>query len=100
MVIALVDGAAIVATASRGLAPLVPAGGWERVTLDSASDSALSTPLIDRLGFAGLVEWVNDAHATGRETYISGGMSAEHIELATYAGVDGIGIGNWITAAT
>jgi len=66
------------------------------VTIDSSSATIPSVPLIDLLGFAGLVSWVDEAHAAGIETYISGGMSSEHIELATCSGVDGVGIGYWI----
>ena len=39
---------------------------------------------------------MEDAHAAGLETYISGGMTAEHVAGATAAGVDGVGIGFWI----
>ena len=72
------------------------AGGWERVTLDSASSTRVSTPLVKLLEFGALMTWVNKAHDFGLETYISGGMSVDHIELAVHAGVDGVGIGCWI----
>ncbi len=75
---------------------LTQAAGWERVTLDSASASIPSRPVTDVLGFEALAGWVRHAHALGLETYISGGMSARHIEQATLAGVDGVGIGFWI----
>jgi hypothetical protein len=72
------------------------AGGWERVTLDSASGEIRSQPIVALLGFGALITWVNKAHDVGLETYISGGMSVDHIELAVHAGVDGVGIGWWI----
>jgi uncharacterized protein (UPF0264 family) len=72
---------------------LTRAGGWDRVTLDSASRVPRSLPLLDVIGFPALAEWVSEAHALGVETYISGGMSDEHVRLAAYAGVDGVGIG-------
>jgi uncharacterized protein (UPF0264 family) len=72
------------------------AGGWDRVTLDSASDAVPSTPIIDRLGDDLLRQWVRDAHAERLETYVSGGLSSRHIPAAVDAGVDGIGLGFWI----
>jgi isopentenyl diphosphate isomerase/L-lactate dehydrogenase-like FMN-dependent dehydrogenase len=72
-------------------------GGWDRVTLDSASKEILTTPLVDVLQAGALAAWVQEAHARGLKTYISGGIrSAQHIETAVRAGVDGIGIGTWI----
>ena len=72
------------------------AGGWDRVTLDSASKELPSIPLVDLLGVDALARWVRCAHEAGLETYISGGMKASHIESAVRAGVDGVGIGFWI----
>ena len=72
-------------------------GGWDRVTLDSASQTIPTTPLVDVLKAGALAEWTQEAHTRGLETYISGGIrSAQHIEAAVRAGVDGIGIGTWI----
>ena len=78
---------------------ITAAGGWDRVTLDSAGKEAPSVPVVHRLGVDVLTRWVRDAHAVGLETYISGGMTADHIPLAVQAGVDGIGMGHWIHAA-
>jgi uncharacterized protein (UPF0264 family) len=72
------------------------AGGWDRVTLDSAGSAERSLPLVTLLGFEGLVRWVNEAQAAGLDTYISGGMCDEHIELVTHAGVGGVGVGSWL----
>jgi len=72
------------------------AGGWDRVTIDSASRELPSIPLVNLLGIDALTQWVQCAHAAGLETYISGGMQAPHIELAVRAGVDGLGLGFWI----
>jgi uncharacterized protein (UPF0264 family) len=92
------DGPAVreAAAIARLTVEMTGAGGWDRVTIDSASDTIPSLPLVELLGYQDLVSWVDEAHAAGLETYISGGMSAEHIELATHAGVDGVGIGFWI----
>jgi len=75
---------------------LTYAGGWERVTLDSASANIPSRPVTEILGFDSLGSWVDQAHAVGLETYISGGICGSHIGQATRAGVDGVGIGFWI----
>jgi uncharacterized protein (UPF0264 family) len=75
---------------------MTQAGGWERVTLDSASRELPSVPLVDLLGVDALTRWVQCAHAAGLETYISGGMMTPHIDLAVQAGVDGLGLGFWI----
>jgi uncharacterized protein (UPF0264 family) len=72
------------------------AGGWDRVTLDSASRALPSIPIVDLLGVEALARWVECAHAAGLETYISGGMDARHIEVVVRAGVDGLGLGFWI----
>lgn len=75
---------------------LTSAAGWDRVTLDSASRKIPTKPLVDVLQGDALAEWVHEAHARGLGTYVSGGMSAQHIETAVRAGVDVIGIGTWI----
>jgi uncharacterized protein (UPF0264 family) len=72
---------------------LTHAGGWDRVTLDSASHRVPSLPLMDVLGLATIAHWVARAHGLGLETYISGGMSEQHVRQATHAGVDGVGLG-------
>lgn len=90
--VTVTDAAAI----ARLTVEMTRSGGWDRVTLDSASRKIPSTPLIELLGFPALVEWVHEAHAAGLETYISGGMCDQHIVTATHAGVDGVGIGFWI----
>jgi hypothetical protein len=72
---------------------LTVAGGFEKVTWDGASDALSSKPFTDQVAFADLVDLVHAGHAEGLETYISAGMRAEHMTIATEAGVDGVGIG-------
>lgn len=87
----------VTVTDPRALARLVPelaaAGGWQKVTVDSASDKVPSTPLMELLGFEALVDFVHEAHRRGLETYISGGMRDQHFEDAVLSGVGGVGVG-------
>ena len=59
------------AAIARLAVELTSAGGWERVTLDSASTAIPSRPLTDILGLDSLAAWVNLAHSVGLETYVS-----------------------------
>jgi hypothetical protein len=67
--------------------------GFEKVAWDSASGTVPSEPIVGLLSFADLVDLAHSAHEQGLETYISGGMRPEHMRDATYAGIDGVGIG-------
>lgn len=84
-------------TDPREIARLVPAiaheGGWQKVTIDSASDKVPSTPLMELIGFEALVDFTHAAHGFGLETYISGGMRDQHFEDAVLSGVGGVGVG-------
>ncbi len=84
-------------TDAREIARMVPIiakeGGWQKVTIDSASDKVPSTPLMEQLGFEALVDFTHAAHSRGLETYISGGMRDQHFEDAVLSGVGGVGVG-------
>jgi hypothetical protein len=75
-------------------------GGGGKVTLDSASPTPPSTPLIEYFGARNLVDWVHEAHQAGLETYVSGGMEARHFPLLALTGVDGVGVGGAIHETT
>ncbi len=75
-------------------------GGWGKVTLDSASMTPPSYPLIEFFGVENLVEWVHQAHMKGLETYVSGGMQPYHFPLLAMTGVDGVGVGTSIHEST
>lgn len=68
-------------------------GGFKKVTLDSASMSPPSYPLIEYFGVDNLLRWVHDAHLRGLETYGSGGMRDYHFPILHLAGLDGVGVG-------
>ncbi|KAI0685647.1 hypothetical protein BC835DRAFT_1421040 [Cytidiella melzeri] len=72
---------------------LAALGGFDKVTVDGASDDYPSKCLIDQLGFQNCLEFVHEAHSVGLTTYMSAGFKFEHIPAAVYSGVDGIGIG-------
>lgn len=84
-------------TDPRAIARMVPQiakeGGWQKVTIDSASDKVPSTPLMELIGFETLVDFAHAAHGFGLETYISGGMRDQHFEDAVLSGVGGVGVG-------
>ena len=68
-------------------------GGWKKVTVDSASMTPPSYPLIEFFGVENLFEWAHHAHEEGLETYGSGGMRDYHFPLLQFAGLDGVGVG-------
>ncbi len=72
---------------------IAAAGGFEKVTLDSATKAPPSPPLTEHLGMSTLMEWTHKAHSSGLETYISGGMRDRHFPDAVYSGVGGVGVG-------
>ncbi|KAI0700457.1 hypothetical protein BC835DRAFT_1412051 [Cytidiella melzeri] len=72
---------------------LAALGGFDKVTVDGASDDYPSKCLIDQLGFRNCLEFVHEAHSVGLTTYMSAGFKFQHIPAAVYSGVDGIGIG-------
>lgn len=68
-------------------------GGWKKVTVDSASMTPPSYPLIEFFGVENLFEWAHHAHSKGLETYGSGGMRDYHFPLLQFTGLDGVGVG-------
>ncbi|KAG8790995.1 hypothetical protein FRC12_010431 [Ceratobasidium sp. 428] len=78
-------------------------GGFNKVTWDGASDSYPSIPMLKaeepdkqndgQLSFADALKLVHKAHSVGLTTYFSAGFKLEHIKIAVYSGVDGVGIG-------
>lgn len=69
------------------------AGGFEKVTWDGSSNLETSTPIIQSFTDAQWLELIHLAHEQGLETYVSAGMTQEHMPACVYAGVDGVGIG-------
>lgn len=72
---------------------LAVAGGFDKVAWDGASDQIPSLPLLGQLSFQQLLELVHRAHELGLETYMSAGMTSEHMREATFLGIGGVGIG-------
>lgn len=72
---------------------LAEAGRFEKVTWDGSSNQEPSIPIVEQLPFATLVELVHVAHERGLETYVSAGLKPPHMEVCTFVGVDGVGIG-------
>ena len=71
---------------------LAKQGGFDKIAWDGASDGA-STPFVEQLPHAQILELIHVAHSRGLETYVSAGMTAEHLLPATLLGVGGVGIG-------
>lgn len=69
------------------------AGGFKKVTVDSASMTPPSYPLIEFFGVENLLTWADAAHRNGLETYGSGGMRDYHFPLLQFTGLDGVGVG-------
>jgi hypothetical protein len=73
--------------------------GFDKVTWDGANSKDFpSQPVLARtsdpiLPHAFWVDLVHEAHAAGLTTYVSAGLEPQHMPLAVYAGLDGIGIG-------
>jgi len=68
-------------------------GGFKKATVDSASFTPPSYPLIEYFGVENLLDWAHHAHELGLETYASGGMRDYHFPILQLAGVDGVGVG-------
>jgi hypothetical protein len=69
------------------------AGGFKKVTVDSASMTPPSYPLIEFFGVENLLDWTHSAQERGMETYGSGGMRDYHFPLLQFVGLDGVGVG-------
>lgn len=67
-------------------------GEFEKVTWDGAGDGP-SMPFLHQLKPAETLKLVHAAHECGLETYISAGMTADHMPPAAQVGVGGVGIG-------
>lgn len=72
---------------------LVKLGGFNKVAWDGASDERPSKPIIGQLRRAQLLKVVHAAHEHGLETYISAGMTDQHMWDAVFLGVGGVGVG-------
>jgi hypothetical protein len=73
---------------------LVKLGGFNKVAWDGASDERPSKPIIgQQLSRVQLLKVVHSAHEHGLETYISAGMTDEHMWDAVFIGVGGVGVG-------
>ncbi|XP_067680570.1 uncharacterized protein [Haliotis asinina] len=68
-------------------------GGFDKVTLDGASDTYPSKCIMYQMGFEEALTFNHEAHMRGLVTYFSAGFKFDEIKHAVYAGVDGIGIG-------
>src|SRR6185436_2642653 len=68
-------------------------GGFKKVTVDSASMTPPSYPLIEYFSVENLFTWAHHAHEQGLETYGSGGMRDYHFPLLQLVGLDGVGVG-------
>jgi uncharacterized protein (UPF0264 family) len=68
-------------------------GRFEKVTWDGATNQVPSLPVIEQLPSTAWVALVHEAHERGLETYLSAGMSANHMRPCVWTGVDGVGIG-------
>lgn len=76
---------------------LAKRGGVEKVTWDGAATGE-SRPILGQLTRVELFELVHEAHERGLETYISAGMTDEHMPAAVEVGVGGVGIGTKLHA--
>jgi uncharacterized protein (UPF0264 family) len=78
---------------ARAAIEIAQQGGFEKVTWDGAMDSLKPQPILGQITAAELLTLVHAAHERGLETYISAGMTAEHMLVAAQVGVGGVGIG-------
>jgi hypothetical protein len=77
---------------------LVRLGGFNKVAWDGASDERPSKPIIGQLSRVQLLKVVHSAHEHGLETYVSAGMTDEHMWDAVFIGVGGVGVGTSLHA--
>ncbi|MCA9814551.1 MAG: phosphate/phosphite/phosphonate ABC transporter substrate-binding protein [Cyanobacteria bacterium HKST-UBA01] len=70
------------------------AGGFDKVTWDGAADVSPSKPITEQIEFPHLLDLVHEAHEKGLLCYISAGLKAPDMKIATELGIDGVGIGN------
>ncbi|MBF8284821.1 MAG: hypothetical protein HW378_3736 [Anaerolineales bacterium] len=78
-------------------------GGFDKVAWDGSSNEVPSLPIMEQLSLGEWVELAHLAHEAGLECYVSAGCVARHMREATFAAIDGVGIGtslHYIDAAT
>ncbi|MEP7356880.1 MAG: hypothetical protein ABI847_06535 [Anaerolineales bacterium] len=68
-------------------------GGFDKVAWDGSSNEVPSIPIIEQLKLGQWVELAHLAHEAGLECYVSAGCVAKHMREATYAAIDGVGVG-------
>ncbi|HLF25823.1 MAG TPA: hypothetical protein VJG32_05765 [Anaerolineae bacterium] len=68
-------------------------GGFDKVAWDGSSNEVPSIPIMEQLSLAQWVELAHLAHQAGLECYVSAGCVARHMREATYAAIDGVGVG-------
>lgn len=68
-------------------------GGFDKVAWDGSSNVVPSIPIMEQLPLGQWVELSHLAHSTGLECYVSAGCVAHHMRDATYAAIDGVGVG-------
>lgn len=72
---------------------LARAGGFDKVAWDGSSNVVPSIPIMEQLPLGQWVELSHMAHSAGLECYVSAGCVAHHMRDATYAAIDGVGVG-------
>ena len=78
-------------------------GGFDKVAWDGSSNEVPSIPIMEQLSLRQWVELAHLAHEAGLECYVSAGCVARHMREATFAAIDGVGVGtslHYIDAAT
>jgi hypothetical protein len=68
-------------------------GGFDKVAWDGSSNVVPSIPIMEQLSLGQWVELSHLAHGAGLECYVSAGCVARHMREATYAAIDGVGVG-------
>ena len=68
-------------------------GGFDKVAWDGSSNEVPSIPIMEQLPLGQWVELAHLAHEAGLECYVSAGCVAKHMRDATFAAIDGVGVG-------
>jgi hypothetical protein len=68
-------------------------GGFDKVAWDGSSNEVPSIPIMEQLPLSQWVELAHRAHEAGLECYVSAGCVAKHMRPATFAAIDGVGVG-------
>jgi hypothetical protein len=72
---------------------LARSGGFDKVAWDGSSNEVPSIPIMEQLPLGQWVELAHLAHEAGLECYVSAGCVARHMRDATFAAIDGVGVG-------